>query len=195
MKIGSPNIIFICTSAMAALIYMMLVNFFFFLFFGGAGGGGVCFTIPVFFISGLKNKYHIQQTKNEDAGSLYLSRWSWEVCLIHKTSVNPGVTIGCESFPDAQPCSNSEHSQKKIKWRWDTTDPVTLVMLQNVCNRKELLNAFMSKTQNNRDTDKRKTSVKSVRDSKWIDNKWGRKCHLSEEKQVLERTRVSQNAD
>jgi len=31
--------------------------------------------------------------------------------------------------------------------------------------------------------------------SKWIDNKWGRKRHLSEEKQVLERTRVSWSAD
>lgn len=58
-------------------------------------------------------------------------------------------------------------------------------MLQNVYNRKKLLYTYMTKMQHNNDNEKRKTFRKSLRDSISIDNKWGRKCHLSEENKYL----------
>lgn len=81
----------------------------------------------------------------------------------YKTSVNPRVNIGSESFPDPQPCSNSEHKQKNIKWRWDTIDPITPEMFQNVCNRKrKLLDPFFQR---------RKTAMTLTKD-KILESQW-----------------------
>lgn len=99
-----PSFIFICASVTIALIHMIQANYL----------GLLCKTYVFLFSAWILNITFVG-LNNEDAGSLYIARYVWELCVIHITSVNLGASLGSESCPDTQYCSNSGHSCKKDK--------------------------------------------------------------------------------